>query len=382
MKDYLFALDEKRKPSMDLMSKLILLKAEITNLIIKKFIGMFAHHLGICNILLIYCINREPFVGPNAVDKYKGIPTEWPNLMKSDVVYEPFSYKNRCLPPVLIEIQHTVDLKCYQRVIQYCLQMIKRYPVLPIVIIIGITNTTQDILEMVVKEDPEVPFAARLPCAGWAQSFYLINAGTIRTHLDTKPLEPTVAIAHFFIEQKLSLISMKRRDDATIQLLFKYAKDIFNGDIGNFNSILDAFDTTCNQFHRQLIKAKQTLTEDINHTKSRKRTAQVLEDGILFVNKMRKKHSLSQEPSATSSSSSTTSSTISSTTSSTDFDSLPVVQHKSSSWLFVDVWRKHTGDEMDWELCFKIGNDLGLFDKYKSKASLKAAYFRAKSNTN
>ncbi|KAI9270339.1 hypothetical protein BDA99DRAFT_534448 [Phascolomyces articulosus] len=171
---------------------------------------------------------------------------------------------------------------------------------------------------------------------------------------------------------------MDRRDDPKIQLLFKYVKDIFNGDIGKLDNILHAFDTVSNQFHRQLIKAKQTLAEDINNKESRKRTAQVFEDGVLFVNEMRKKHSLSPGPSTALSSSSTTSSTASST----NFDLLPIVQHKSSSWSFVDLWIKHSDDGMDWELCFKIGKDLGLFDEYKSKAGLKAAYFRAKSYTN
>ncbi|KAI7851192.1 hypothetical protein BDC45DRAFT_445937 [Circinella umbellata] len=136
--------------------------------------------------------------------------------MKSDVAYKPFLYNDGNLPPVLIEIQHTVDLKFYQQVIQYCLQMIKRYPVLPIVVIISINSTMQDILEMVGKEDLEVPFAASLPCAGWADCFYLLNGGIICTYLDCNPIEPTVALAHFFIEQKLSLISMERREDPTI----------------------------------------------------------------------------------------------------------------------------------------------------------------------
>ncbi|KAI7849066.1 hypothetical protein BDC45DRAFT_540378 [Circinella umbellata] len=167
-----------QRPGTDLMSKLILLKPEVTNLIIEKFV--------------------ESFVRPHAVDKYKGILTEWPNLMKSDVMYEPFSYND---------------------LIQYCLQMIKRYPVLPIIVVIGINSTTQDILEMVGKEDPEVLFSASLPCTGWANCFYLLNGGTIRTYLDCNPIEPTVALAHFFIEQELSLISMERHEDPTIQML-------------------------------------------------------------------------------------------------------------------------------------------------------------------
>ncbi|KAG2218119.1 hypothetical protein INT45_002369 [Circinella minor] len=315
--DHLFTLVKKQKPGTDLMGKLIfLLKANLDH----------------------------------TIDQYSKIPTEWPNLMESDVGYEPFSYTDSNFPSVLIEIQRIVDLKCYQRVIQYCLPMIKRYSALPIVIIIDINSTTQDILEMVGKEDLEVPFAASLPCTGWANCFYLINGGTIRTYLDSSPIEPTVALAHFFIKQKLSLISMERRDDPTIQLLFKYAKAIFNDDIAEYNSVLSAFDTTCNQFHQQLIKVRQTLTEDVRSTQSRKRTSQVLDYDVLFVDDMRKKHSSSQEPPGTSSSSSATSSTTSLPTSFTNFDSLLVVQHKTFRWSFVDLWREHSGDTMDCNL--------------------------------
>ncbi|KAI7851191.1 hypothetical protein BDC45DRAFT_572280 [Circinella umbellata] len=121
--------------------------------------------------------------------------------------------------------------------------------------------------------------------------------GTIRTYLDSNPIEPTVALAHFFIEQKLFMISMERCDDSTVPLFFKYAKDTL-----------------------QLIKARETLTEHVRNIQSRKRTAQVLDDGILFVNEMCKNHSLSQEPSGSPSPSSATSSTTSLPSSFTNFD--------------------------------------------------------------
>lgn len=305
--------------------------------------------------------------------------------MKSDVMYEPFSHKDRNLPPILVGVQRTVDLKFYRRVNQYCLQMFTQSSILPIVITISINNTTQDGLDMIVKEDPDVHFAARLPSPGWAKSFYLINAGTIRAHLNTRPLEPIIAMSHFFIKQKTSLISMELRNDATIQLLLKYAKDIFNDDIGKYDNIVDALNTTCSQSLQQLLKAKETLDEDIKNTSSRKRTAQALDDGILFVNEMCKKHCLLLESSASSapsSPSSSSSSTASSTTSSTDFDSPPMIQHTSSNWAFIDLWRNSAGDRMDWGLCFDIGKGIGLFEQYKSKNSVKAAYFRSKAHAN
>ncbi|KAG2230434.1 hypothetical protein BDF21DRAFT_462374 [Thamnidium elegans] len=46
--------------------------------------------------------------------------------MKSDVVYAPMNSRDKPLPPILVEVQHTVDLKLYLRVNEYCLQMIKK----------------------------------------------------------------------------------------------------------------------------------------------------------------------------------------------------------------------------------------------------------------
>ncbi|KAG2211042.1 hypothetical protein INT45_006478, partial [Circinella minor] len=100
-----------------------------------------------------------------------------------------------------------------------------------------------------------MPFSEEaLPCPGWARSFSLINTGTINSHLDTQPLAPLVAIAHFFIEQKTSLISMTRRDDPTIQKLFFYDKEIFGNNIQKYKT----FNQSCTQMKQQLSKAQRT----------------------------------------------------------------------------------------------------------------------------
>ncbi|CEP09892.1 hypothetical protein [Parasitella parasitica] len=141
-------------------------------------------------------------------------------------------------------------------------------------------------------------------------------------------------------------------------MLFWFAKEIFGDDIGKYDNIVNTLQYVCTQSRQQFLKARNALVEDVESGNTRKRTAKMLDDGILFVDQICKKHSLSVEPSATAIPSSTpSSSSVSSPTSSTSHDVLPTIQHENATWLFVDVWRKHLGNAMDWNLCFEIGKD-------------------------
>lgn len=209
------------------------------------------------------------YVGERAKDKYMAVPTEYANLMKSDVLYAPISHRDRDLPPILVEIQNRVNMRGNES----CLQILKEYPVTPIVVVVCINSTTEDIINMEVKRNEEFPFAMQLPCTGWAKSFNLLNGGSIHAYLDTQPLHPLVAVAHFLIEQKLSLISMQNRQDLTVQKLFSLAKDIFGNEIDEYENLLVVLEEVCNQTKSQFSKASKRLLEDIEDPESRKRTA-------------------------------------------------------------------------------------------------------------
>ncbi|KAI9274367.1 hypothetical protein BDA99DRAFT_431648 [Phascolomyces articulosus] len=47
-------------------------------------------------------------------------------------------------------------------------------------------------------------------------------------------------------------------------------------------------------------------------------------------------------------------------------------------WQFVDAYREEKGKDMDWNTCFELGKEKGLFKKYSKVHSEKSAYFRAK----
>ncbi|KAG1323945.1 hypothetical protein G6F63_012790 [Rhizopus arrhizus] len=200
---HLFSLPLVHKPGTDLMSKWILSESQVTNIIVTSIIGNHAQ------------------------GKYVSRPTEWPNFMKSDVLYCPIkTVKANKLPPLLVEVQYTANMAFFRRLMEYSLSINKHYHALPVVLAICVHNTTPDLMELSTPSST-LPFLVELPCVGWAKSCYLMNAGSIAKHLQEIPLNPFVAVGHFLIEQKPSLADMIHRDDKTIIMLYELAKKVF-----------------------------------------------------------------------------------------------------------------------------------------------------------
>lgn len=132
-----------------------------------------------------------------------------------------------------------------------------------------------------------------LPSLGWAKSCLLINKESILNFENETPLEPLVALAHFFVEQQPSLLRIKRYDDVTVQLLYSTAKRIFEGETTADKDKDDALEEVCAESYNQLNIAKRLLAEDVSDDTARERTIDCLDSGIKFINDFKKKHKLS-----------------------------------------------------------------------------------------
>lgn len=118
----------------------------------------------------------------------------------------------------------------------------------------------------------------------------MISKESILNFEDETSLEPVVALAHFFVGQQISLLHIKRHDDATVQLLYNVAKRIFEGELAAEKDKDDAFEEVCNEKYNQLSMAKRILAEDVSDDAARKRTIDCLDNGIKSINYLKKKH--------------------------------------------------------------------------------------------
>ncbi|CEP17351.1 hypothetical protein [Parasitella parasitica] len=200
------------------MSKLILNKDDVINIVVSAI------------------------TGDNASNKYSTKPTEWPDFKRSDVLYCPSSRKDlKCHPPLLIEIQYSADMNFFRRLVDYSLSIKKCYDTLPIALAVVVHNTSQE-LSNITSECQKFPFAKKLPCTGWAKDCLLIYKQTVSDHLENKPLEPLVALAHFLIEGKSALINMEKGNDETIKNLYTIAKQMVSHEFINEKISTTAFE--------------------------------------------------------------------------------------------------------------------------------------------
>ncbi|KAI8061409.1 hypothetical protein BDF21DRAFT_321955, partial [Thamnidium elegans] len=148
---------------------------------------------------------------------------------------------------------------------------------------------------------------------------------------------------------------IKRHDDAAVQLLYSIAKLIFEGEIVADKDKDDALEEIYTESYNQLTMAKGLLAEDVSNDTARKRTIDCLDSGIKFINDFKKKHKISPY--------------------SSDKIIQPTarVQRINRDWRFVDSYHEEKDKDMDWNKCFELAKEKGLFKKYTKIDSAKAA---------
>lgn len=103
-------------------------------------------------------------------DSYPVGECEWQDCSRSDVVY---TSKNNTLLPIIIEVQHTVNLSFIKRAIKYCTLAFKRQNTLPTIVIFCINDTSG--LPANVIRSSTVPGGVEIHCALWAEKCVLVN---------------------------------------------------------------------------------------------------------------------------------------------------------------------------------------------------------------
>lgn len=323
------------------------------------------------------------------------MPTEWPNFTKSDVFYCPKNRRNlKSNPPILIEVQYFVDMNFYRLLMNYSSSIWKSYNSVSIVLSVVVANTSPELADM-LRDSTHFLFARSLPCAGWAKGCYIVNKQSIAEFLNAKPLNPLVALSHVLIERITALIDIERRDDQTVQEVFRIARRIVCRELLNDETDLASYEEIYHYAINGFNLAKDILTKNPVSESTTKRAIDCIDDHVKALSDIRKRRFVDESslvPAAASivatdsvdtsglvvpaGSAVSNSSLASSTTLASDSIAARVRARDSrrkdqmKNWEFVDEYRAQQGSCMDWDSCYLEGKKRGLFQQYSSVKSV------------
>ncbi|ORE11500.1 hypothetical protein BCV72DRAFT_284144 [Rhizopus microsporus var. microsporus] len=153
----------------------------------------------------------------NVQNDYVTVNPEWDNGTRSYVVLEAKS-SVMSHPPIIIEIQHTINSLFIKRFINYSLEAFKRYNLDPIVPIVC-TDALSDYVAKNVKSS-NIPSCNDFPSTGWASRCLIVSKACIQESIDTIPVDPFVALNLFLTSRAVTINDTLYADDYTIQFLY------------------------------------------------------------------------------------------------------------------------------------------------------------------
>ncbi|OBZ80955.1 hypothetical protein A0J61_10996 [Choanephora cucurbitarum] len=291
---------------------------------------------------------------------------EWNNGTRSDVVLEAKpSVLN--LPPIIIEIQHTVNRLFMKRVINYSLEAFNRHKLNPIVLIIC-TDTLSDSVAKEVKTR-DIPACYDFPSTGWASDCLIVCKRRVLEYTDTMPLNPFIPLTLFLTSRELTRNCLIYQDDPTMQYLYTLVSHFHQNRLGDqhITDILAQVLDTQDHEHTKLL-------ELVDQNSSPKTVAKAIKNLQSQNYAMKRKYTdVDLWPSFIPTNISTTAATATAAadpTISEDIDfTLESVTLYERGMIFAENY-KHTRMQkgfkrMDWSACYSKGIELKLF-KYKS----------------
>lgn len=354
-------LPHKLRPGTDLISKQILLNPTVIDIVVETTFGSE----GICN--------------------YSPWPTEWPNRTISDILYLPISQQNGSFPPILVEIQHTVDNDFILRLMSHAISLYRQYNKIPIVLTFVISSMKYEVSKKTVQ-NKDHPFLRQYSCQPWAKMCYFVTGSSIETSL-ASPLSPFVALSTFFISQHPSLLVNPFRNDPTIQLLYSIAARVFQEQMDESTKPTEDLLLVCENTENVLTKAISALSEEVPDVEKCKK---ILDDGKLLPAALKRKYeSISLEAPNTNTNTSTSSSTNADTitnanTSTSSNTSNNTNTSTISNWDYLEHYlsKLNNNTPISWERVYEDGRELGFFKNYTKWTTMKSSYYRWKKNKN
>ena len=168
---------------------------------------------------------------------------KWSDGSRSDVVLEPKRLTSS-LPPIIIEIQHSLDTNFMKRPVHYCLQAFDRYKSDLILLVLCPNRVSSNVPEN--KKAAHVSACYSFPCHFWVKECLIVSKESVEVHKATAPLNPFVAVGMFCIHSTTPLVEANCSGDPTMVQLYNLALRYCQRIIGNQRHLTEVLKDTLN----------------------------------------------------------------------------------------------------------------------------------------
>ncbi|KAI9365898.1 hypothetical protein BD770DRAFT_377499 [Pilaira anomala] len=380
-----FIIPLKHRPGTDLMSKTILKDKKVINLIVSVL------------------------VGNHAINNYISQDGEWLDGKRADVLLVPAINVSESMPPVLIEIQNTLDNAYIHRLNKYCNYVYDKYNNFePIAFTICIKNIREEICSM-FSDTHKASYLKKLPSRFWAKEHLIMTPATIANYIHSNEndeddsdsdgdsdgntnstnnsvnvndnvnnsntsnsntsntstsntnttstnshfLPPLVALGYVLMEQKCSLFGLQYKEDPTVILLYKIAKEALEHQIQNHEATVDTLLEVATETQKQFKRIIEAANEG---EPSLKKIRSLARAGVLYTEACLHKY---QQQSCD------------------DSDVMTTIVPQKDDIQYAREFKEEylkNHKRMNWKACYDKGLNEGYFSTYKSHITLKSTF--------
>ncbi|KAL0078385.1 hypothetical protein J3Q64DRAFT_1824822 [Phycomyces blakesleeanus] len=297
---------------------------------------------------------------------YMSAETEWQNASRSDILYKPRLAIQNSLPPILIEIQLTVNEPFMQRLVSYSQSALSIYKTYPIVLIVCTDRVSPIQLMAKFKPISGKPWMSSLLATDfWAQSCFIVSKLTLSGIAPSDQLTPLQALSSFLTEASPTLYGHPFAENRTIRQLYHIAMAISENQVECDKDVSNVVDIICYNNEKILMKADAALFGVSGSSKAKN----LIERALVFNAAAKRKYYQTVDSDSDSS-----------------LEPLPKLKGKTRETIqdkkqddleFVIKYRKNLIGKMNWKTCLSVGHEKNLCEDYSTGESLRQFFYNA-----
>lgn len=286
------------------------------------------------------------------------------NDLKSSVVYLPHHDSSMDHPPVLVHVQDTLDADFFSMAIRHCISIYEEHKKLPILLMICVRGFSSDDVKVRFKLNDD-RFLTETECEFWAKRCLVLSPEFFHNCINEDPMNELVALGYFMSEQKRSILSLEKKEDPTVRLLYEIAKSTLRSE-DQEELQLDVIYDLCYKAATQFQSILDCIEQDEATSEYLRK---LVKDGVEYFSCQEKMWGRRLQAAGSMLQDSSLDSGVASGNQ----------QLQSDDFKFVDQYIRQCTGRMHWKQCYLDGREKGLFKRYVGATTLKSAYHNMKS---